>query len=148
MDKKAIAPIVATLLLIGFAVAVGVVVMNFGQAQVEVAATCAVDVNLAFADDGGKKLCYDGSNIQVTLQNGNNIKVTRVLLDMITTEGTTSQPLQAAMDKTGTHSKNIKYNKEQNGEIRQVKFTPVVTVNKEDFTCTEMALVTSRVPDC
>ena len=38
MNKKAITPLMIAFLLVSFAVAVGVVVMNLGQAQVEEAA--------------------------------------------------------------------------------------------------------------
>jgi flagellin-like protein len=152
INKKAIAPIVATLLLIAFAVAVGIVVMNFGRAQVEVAATCAVDVGMHFKEENGQRhICYNAAEKQLvfTLENGPNIKVTGVVMDVTGATDTITQHLDdVRMARSGSYSRNADYDKTVSGDIRQLKFTPKVTVNKEVLTCTEMALITTRVPDC
>nr|MBT4247346.1 hypothetical protein [Candidatus Woesearchaeota archaeon] len=60
MDKRGIAPLIATMLLISFAVSLGMVVMNFGRAQVELQAQCAIDVNLKISEiAGAKEVCLD-----------------------------------------------------------------------------------------
>ena len=62
MNKKAISPIIATLLLISFAVALGVVIMNFGRAQVELEAQCAIEIGLDLAEVEGEKE-FSGSKL-------------------------------------------------------------------------------------
>lgn len=152
IPKKAIAPIVATLLLLGFAVAIGVVVMNFGRAQVEVTATCAVSTDLHFVEKAGKKqLCYDAtkSALSVVLENGQNIKIHSVGLALKGSEGTATQELgDAQMDKGGSYLKNIPYSKEKSGELWQVSFTPKVFINKEVLSCTEQTISLSTIVDC
>ena len=68
MNKRGIAPLIATLLLISFAVAVGVVIMNFGRAQVELEAQCAIDIGLRLAKIGGSQdICYDSTKKNIKL---------------------------------------------------------------------------------
>ena len=54
-NRQGIAPIIATLVLISFAVVIGVVVMNFGRAQVQLESKCAADIGLIFSEIGGEK---------------------------------------------------------------------------------------------
>ena len=69
MNKKGIAPLIATLLLISFAVSVGLVVMNFGRAQVELEAECPLNIGLGFAEiAGAQDICTSGSEIKFTVR--------------------------------------------------------------------------------
>ena len=61
-SKEGITPLMIGFLLVSFAVAVSVVVMNLGSAEVEEAAECAVDVGLRFSKIGGEEqVCYDAA---------------------------------------------------------------------------------------
>lgn len=83
LNKKAVSPLIATVLLIAFAVSLGVVVMNWGRDYVETTAkdtsekvdadlSCQMDIKLGVKNIGKiEKLCYNGSGkiIEVMLEN-------------------------------------------------------------------------------
>ena len=150
--KKAMAPIVATLLLISFAVALGVVIMNFGRAQVDLEAHCPVDIGLVFSEvSGEEELCMDPekNNIYFSIENGVNTNVERVVVNIIGTERAESYDLDdAQMIKAGTYLTNIGYNEELSGDIRQMKIVPVVVLYEEEEICTEQALVAEAIKAC
>jgi len=152
MNKRGIAPLVATLLLISFAVALGVVIMNFGRAQVELEAQCAIDIGLKFSEIGGKQdYCFDAatSRLRFTVENGINIKVEGVIVNIIgTTKAETFELNDAHIGKAGTYIGNIAYNKAAAGEIRQLKITPKVVLHDEEQICTEKSLVVESVNLC
>ena len=86
INKKAITPLMVTLLLVSFAVAVGVVVMNIGQAQVEEGAVCPVDIGFVFSSIGGKEqYCYDQTKqvFSFTVENGINANIEELLVNII-----------------------------------------------------------------
>lgn len=76
-NKKAISPLIATVLLIGFTVALAAVVMTWGGKWIrEVTGTteerseeqimCITDVNVEIQEDG---TCYSGSTIKMRIEN-------------------------------------------------------------------------------
>ena len=152
MNKRGIAPLVATLLLISFAVALGVVIMNFGRAQVELEAQCAIDIGLKFSEIGGKEdYCFDTATgkLRFTVENGVNIKVDGLIVNIIgTTKAETFELNDAKLGKAGTYVGNVAYNKAVGGEIRQMKITPKVILHDTEQICTEKALVVEKVSLC
>ncbi len=149
-NKKGITPLIASILLISFAVAIGVVVMNFGRAQVEEDAECAINIGLKFSMISGvEDVCHDGSALRFTIENGVNIAVSGLVVNIIGTEkAETTQLNDAQMDKAGSYVGRVLYNKGISGKIRQLKITPKVILFDEEQICTEKALVTETVRDC
>jgi len=146
-SKKGITPIMATLLLISFAVAVGVVVMNLGRAQVESDAQCAIEIGLKFSEiSGQQQLCYEGSgSLKFTLENGININVKGLVVNVIGTDKAETFELNdAEMTKAGTYLGSVNFA----GQIRQVKITPKVILYDNEEICTEQALVSENIPSC
>lgn len=88
-NKKGVSPLIATVLLIAFAVSLGVVVMNWGKDYVETTATqtkdnadtdlaCHLDIDMGIKEIGKvKKICYNGSGrtIEMMLENSGRISV-------------------------------------------------------------------------
>ncbi len=148
--KKALTPLMITLLLISLAVAIGVGVMNFGKAQVEEAASCPVIVGLKFAVIGGEEqYCYDGEtrDLTFTVENGVNTAVTGLIVNVIGTERAESFELsEARVGKAATYLARITYDAAVGGEIRQVKISPKVTPYDEELICPEQALVIETAP--
>src|SRR3989338_4478627 len=131
-NKKGVTPLMATFLLVSFAVAVGVVVMNFGRAQVEEAAECSLSTDLKLVQIGGtEQLCYDATaqKLLFTVENGVNIKVEGLVVNIIgTNKAETMELNDAVMVLAGTYVGTINYDSSVNGAIRQVKITPKVTL--------------------
>ncbi len=148
-DKRGIAPLIATLLLISFAVSLGVVVMNFGRAQVELQAQCPVDIGLKLAEISGKRqICHDGKDLSFTVENGVNIKVTGLMINVIGSKKAETKELVAEIPKAGTYVGSIPYNKAVSGDIRQVKIIPKIKLSAEEDICVEKALVVELVAGC
>ena len=151
-NKKAITPIIATVLMISFAVAVGVVVMNLGSAQVEEQAQCPVEVAMTFAMVKGKAHgCYDTKTkqVQFTLKNGKNTKVEGLIVNIIGADGSQSEDLlKAKMPKAGSYRGKIAYNLKENGAIEQIEIIPKILPFDEEQICTEQALLIEDVPKC
>lgn len=150
--KRGMAPIVATLLLISFAVALGLVIMNFGRAQLDLEAQCPVDIGLEFSKIGGiEEICIDKekNDIYFVIENGINTEVEGVVVNIIGTERAESYNLEdAQMYKAGNYMTHLGYNEELSGEIRQFKIVPVIKPFEEEEICTDQALVIEEVRDC
>lgn len=151
-DRSGIAPIVATLLLISFAVAIGIVIMNFGRAQVQLESKCAVDIGLSFSEIGGEtQVCIDREKdiIKLSVENGINTETTGLMVNVIGTQRAESFELtDAEIAKAGVYMTDLGYNLAANGEIRQLKVIPLITPFDEEVVCTEQALVSESVPEC
>lgn len=152
MNRKGITAIMATLLLISFAVALGVVIMNFAGAQVEQEAQCTIDVGLKFSKIGGEEqFCFDGSKNQLffTIENGVNIKVEGLVINIIGTQNVLSYDLSdAKIGKAGTYLKTVPYDPTQLGKLRQIKIVPKVNMYDEELICQDKAIVLEKVRDC
>lgn len=151
MNKRGISPIIATLLLISFAIALGVVIMTFGRAQVETHAQCPLDVGLHLAViNEQSQICLDQQTQQLkfTLENGPNIAVDGVIVNVIGTQRAETIEIAAAMEKVGSYVGSVPYNEEEAGTIRQIKFTPKITLYDEEQICVEKALIVENVPSC
>ncbi len=152
MNKKAITPLMIAFLLVSFAVAVGVVVMNLGQAQVEEAAQCPINIGLKFSNLGGKEqICFDANikEIKFTLENGVNIKVEGLIMNTIGSQQAQSFEFnEAKVGKAGIYMGKSGYDPLVNGEIKQVKITPKVVLEEGEQICGEQALVVESIGAC
>ena len=152
MNKRGISPIIATLLLISFAVALGVVIMNFGRAQVELEAECAIDVGLKLAKiSNQEQVCYNTAQkkVQFTVENGVNIPVEGLIVNIIgQNKAETVELNNAKMTKAGTYLGQVNYNAAVSGAIRQVKITPKVILFDAEQICTEKSLILENIRNC
>ena len=151
MNKLGISPLIATLLLIAFAVAIGVVIMNFGSAQVEQEAQCTINIGLKFSKVGGEEqFCLDQTSNQLkfTLENGANIKVEGLVVNLIGTKQVKSHNLDTKIDKAGIYMGQAPYSSAELGELRQIKIVPKVNMYDEELVCQEKALVLEKVKVC
>src|SRR3989344_4443035 len=150
INRKAVTPIMITLLLISFAVAVGVVVMSFGRAQIEEEAQCPIEIGLKFAVINGKEhYCYGNNQLSFTLENGVNIKVEVLIVNVIGAQKAETFELNdAKLAKAGTYVGNLRFDSAVGGEIRQVKITPKVVLYDVEQICTEKSLIVETVSGC
>ena len=152
MNKRGISPILATLILIFFAVALGIGIMTFGRAQVEQEAQCAIDVNLKLSlVNETSKLCYNPvkKEILFTIDNGDNIKVEGLVVNVIGTERAETFELKdAVMEKLSIYEGVVPYDNIVSGEIRQIKFTPSIILFDEEVICIEKSLILEEIELC
>lgn len=150
--KKAITPLMITLLLVSFAVAVGTVVMNLGSAQVEAGAECPVNIGLKFSVIGGaEQVCYDAAkkDFSFTLENGANTPVNGLIVNVIGKNKAESAELNTAqIGKAGVYLGHVTYDSSVSGEIRQLKISPKIKPFDAELVCTEQAIVLENVKAC
>ncbi len=140
-----------TFLLVSLAVAVGVGIMNFGQAAAEEEAQCPVKVGMKAAVIAGQdQLCYNAAKKQLSfvLENGVNIAVTGAIVSIVGEQKAETFELEAKMSKAGSYVGNVAYDTAVSGNIRQVKISPQISVQEEDLVCSEEALVVEEVRSC
>ncbi|MBI2662140.1 hypothetical protein HYX11_01635 [Candidatus Woesearchaeota archaeon] len=152
MNKKAITPLMIGFMLVSFAVAVASGVMNFAKAQVEDEASCAIDINMKWAVIGGQdEICFNQATQEVkfTLENGVNIKVEGLVVNIIGTKSSESKELNGAkIIKAGNYFGTVGYNYNTVGNIRQIKFIPKVIFSEIEEVCAEKALVVENIRNC
>lgn len=150
--KEGVTPLMITMLLLSLAVAVGVVIMNFGRAQVEENAQCAIEIGLHFSSIGGQEqLCYDAGKkaLSFTVENGVNIKVEGLIVNIIGSEKAETLELnEAKMTKAGSYVGKASFDSVAGGQIRQVKITPKVVLYDAEQICSEQAIVVESVGGC
>ncbi len=152
--KKGVSPLIATVLLIAFAVALGAVIMNWGKGFVQdrtadidrntkIETGCALDVAFRVADRRGTpQLCYAGSGtqgyIEFTLENNGKKDIKKVALVI---EGELGIYQNNSLNGTamiagiGASKQNISYSYTQYGAIEYVRFTPVIDIAGIDTAC-------------
>src|SRR3989344_2338718 len=150
--KKGITPLMATLLLISFAVAVGTVVMNFARAQVDSQAQCSINPKLGLAKHNGlQQICFDSSPsiLKFGLQNGFEIDIEGLVVSVIGTQRAETFELNEAVINRGSiYRGSLNYDSSVLGTIRQVKISPKITLFEEQVICVEYSLVLENIGAC
>jgi len=150
-SKRGMAPLLATLVLIVMAGALGVLVMNFGRAQIEVAAQCAVDINLDFVTLNGKdQVCYDPvkGEIFFIVENGASIPIESLHLRIIGEDDIFTQDIDDVIDRAGAALKYISYDIDKYGPVRQLKISLKISLYDNVITCTEQSLDVENIREC
>ncbi|MEK6950204.1 MAG: hypothetical protein AABX13_00580 [Nanoarchaeota archaeon] len=151
-NKRAITPLMITMLLISFAVAVGTGITRFGEAQLEEGAECAIETKMKLSSIGGQEqLCYNAAakKISFTVENGLNINIEGLIVNVIGNEKADTFELNnAKMTKAGSYVGNLPSAMDVNGEIRQIKITPKLSLPEGEAICVEQAIVAEQVRPC
>jgi flagellin-like protein len=144
-SKKGVSPLIATVLLIAFAVALGAVVMNWGSEYVRSQATstgqksdvkikCAQDVDLSIVDiSNTPKLCYNNETsyerIDFILSNDGNVQVESLKVTVISNvSAVVSGIVNATIPVGDTVFLNVSYDANTNGEPKEFRVLPQIKV--------------------
>ncbi|MEK6846388.1 MAG: hypothetical protein AABY26_06515 [Nanoarchaeota archaeon] len=150
--KKAITPLIATFLLISFAVALGVVIMNFGRAEVEAGAQCPMNLEMRLLQiSGEEQLCYDAAKKELlfTVENGINMNVEGVMVSVVGSQQSQNFEFnQAKMGKAGTYVGHISYDTSVSGGIKQVKISPKLILQEQEQVCADQAVIVEQIKAC
>jgi len=168
-SKKGVSPLIATVLLIAFAVALGAVVMNWGRTYVEDTAKfareksdieikCSSDVKLEFLKiKDVKHICYyyDASNLKVnfTVENTGKLDVYGLQVTVVGNKevNTTEIDLEASNNvlKRARFYKNTSVNMGDIGDPSQIRIVPVIKIEGNKNACPGTALVEEDFfPNC
>ena len=163
-SKKGISPLIATVLLIAFAVALGAVVMNWGRSYVEDTATNAqrtsdikVDCSLGVAIEikeisGEPKICLDSdeNELVVFLVNKGTILIKGLKTTIIGSDEIVDFDLDFDFDKSDVKKFTFAYDSSEYGSIDQVIFTPKISIegSKISELCIDSELTTEEILEC
>lgn len=152
LSKEGITPLMIGFLLVSFAVAVAVVILNLGSAQVEEVAQCAVDIGLRFSQISGEdQVCYNAAKniFSFSVENGININVNGLVVNIIGTQKAESFELnEATMGKAAVYLGRVPYDRSASGEIRQVKISPKIIPYDKEEVCIDQAIVVENLKPC
>lgn len=169
--KKGVSPIIATVLLMAFAIALGALVMTWGKNYIEdtteevssrslTARTCALDVSVEVMNIGGETtLC------QTQETNGNLIEVQFVLnnrgsaiddvqinlidedKNILTRKNRLTSPLTQAQAKKITVVNDV-VPPDEFTSLKQIIITPMINLDTEPVYCPNKAIEEDIIPLC
>jgi flagellin-like protein len=168
MNKRGVSPLVATILLIAFAIALGAVVMSYGSAyygskQVggEGASTaspirqCGNVELMLYEINGIPQVCYGGSGaegyVNFMLDNKGNVDVEELLVTIIGEKGSKEYQLKPFIGKGqlfDKRDKSTKYDFGVNGNIFQIQIRPYIRVDGEIEVCIDKQITLQNIKAC
>ncbi len=168
-SRKAVSPLIATVLLIAFAVALGAVVMNWGRGYVEDTANiarersdtevrCASEVDVDIVEiDNIPQVCYNDSGaanntIEFIVENKQSRKVEKLHARLIG-EGTrvpltVDLGVNSSMETNEAKYLNFSYVEATYGLPQQLKLTPYIKVGAIEVACPSSAEIETTIKPC
>jgi flagellin-like protein len=136
IGKRGISPLIATVLLIAFAVAIATMIMNIGGGLIKNSGECK-DVKMEVQTINGKPLfCYDvlNNNINVMLKNTGSVDIEKLKLIVTSADFSHEEKLidNSAIKAGAIMTKNINYIR--SGTFK-VEIAPVISVSGKDQVC-------------
>ena len=143
--KKGVSPLIATVLLIAFSVALGAVVMTYSGSLGE----CG-NVYIELVETSGEPdICLDDFELTFTLENGpkeaiSSFKITYYgNLDAVTTD------LEDTLGPGEVRKFTTEYNSKSLGALEKIKIVPVVIENGGPLICpSEKSIIVQGLPKC
>jgi len=165
--KKGVSPLVATILLVAFAIALGAVVMSYGSAYYSnkqvggaIVTTSPIeqceDVVINIYKIGGKQqICFGGEAqdgyINFMLDNQGNVNIEELLVTVIGERGSKEYQLRPFIGKGQLYDKRDRtttYNFEENGKIFQIQFRPYIKSEGKSQVCIDKQITIEDIQPC
>ncbi|MFH1053296.1 MAG: archaellin/type IV pilin N-terminal domain-containing protein [Candidatus Woesearchaeota archaeon] len=158
-SKKGVSPLIATVLLISFAVALGAIVMSWGRNYVQdvtedtygfSAELKCDDVMIDIVNIGGRKdICYTGNAIQFTLEN-NGMQIIDLKLSIVGEDGVSNEVLGLAnpLDSGMVLKHPLTALTNVVGTINHIKIIPEIMVDGQSHYCISSAEEIDQILEC
>ena len=145
---RGISPLIATVLLIAFAVSIGTMIMNWGKDAVAVGDCSETKLEVQMID--GKPLfCYDTLNnrINVMIKNVGSTDVNRLKMRVITPDFSTEDKdlTDSSIAAGDIKTKNIDY--VHSGKFR-VEIIPIITTGGKERICSDKYVYVDDIASC
>ena len=157
-NKRGISPLMATVLLVAFSIALGAVVMSWGEDYIatnseftaganELGAGCDRVSFSIISVKGVPQVCYDPSAVQIFIENGQSIELANIQARLVGTDGIVqaeifSEPLAPLNAiKTTFAYDNI-------GFPLQLKIIPKINISNTEIFCADKAIVIDGLVEC
>lgn len=148
-SKKGVSPLIATVLLIAFAVALGAVVMNVSAALLESdaegkAADCS-SLALSVAQLRGlPDVCFGGGKVTYRLTNTGSSRISDVLTQAVGESGLVQESLGSPLNAGDVKDNSLSYSLAKNGNIKRMRFIPMSGTK----ICEAQGVEVASVRDC
>ncbi len=127
-NRKGVSPLLATVLLIGFAVSIGAVIMSWGKTAIQQtngqgqAPTGEGNANLAwYMGSNIEGVCYNDSTIRMTLKGSPKINIKSVYVSTLGKEDyVVPGPINFPQQADQSTNVEIPYNREKYGDISRL----------------------------
>lgn len=154
-NKKGVSPLIATILLIAFAVALGAVVMSWGRnvefLKEEPSIEKCANVNLKIEKiNNTPQVFYGGTGqdgfIKFTIANTGSYDINQLIVWVIGEKDTNIVELKQSSIRVGYPLiKEIKHDFDRYGNVKKLKFIPKIRVDDSIVTCAKNALEEERI---
>ncbi len=155
--KKGVSPLIATILLIAFAVALGSVVMNWGlNLNLGKTNDACTHVEVKIRNIGNNEVCYGGSGpkgfINFVIDNTGNVDLNGLSILIRGDKGTKLLDIDNIAIYKGTlfekQDSSLAYNFDENGGIKEVQIIPKIMSGGNAEICTNNAAKAKKVGAC
>ena len=158
-NKKGISPLIATVLLIGFAIALAVLIYFWWgnilkeQAQkqlVEAPIICAEQVELSAKDT----TCYNEVSpsgdyfVLLYLENKGSANIDDLRVRIVGATSSITVTVGEGLKKTQTKQTSVAYNKGTTGQVKEVIIEPIIVRGGTSTTCREQRITLTNIPAC
>lgn len=146
-NKKAVSPLIATVLLIAFAVSLGAVLLTYLTSLGECG---SVSIEIPKLEDT-PQICYNSNTnkLDFTLENSGREDIDSLKLTLTGALNVENLDVDHAIPHAETEKISIDYKFLSLGKIQQVKIIPVVIEDNEEVVCpTEKTLTVEGIPEC
>jgi flagellin-like protein len=142
-SKRGVSPLIATILLIAFAVALGAVVMQLGSGLAS--DSCSADVQISVSGF----ICYDGKQIKMSVKNSGNEELGGLGIWVYgSNEGIKIKNLDEVFTSKTMSNLKIDYDSKVYGSINKLEIIPKLKKDKELVSCDGAKLQLSEISDC
>lgn len=156
-NKKAVSPLIATVLLISFAVALGAVVMNWGR-NIEISKPgdkCA-GVEIKVREINNYNVCYSGfgsdAYINFIIDNIGKQDLYGLSLWVVGEKGTKLFEIDDILIKKGSlfdkKDKELIYDFDKYGQIKHIQFIPKIKIDETIDICPKNSIKADKVGIC
>jgi len=144
--KRAMSPLIATVFLLAFAVALGVMIMNWTPSQSDLMNFNGVkcgDVKIEFTNTP----CYSNNQLIFEVRNIGRDKISGILINSVEAESEFSIKVpNSSLVSTESISKQVKFL--YSGGAIQIKFVPLFYIDENLLECQDFALTMNSLPTC
>ena len=146
MNKKGISPLISTIVLISFAIALGLVVMSWGKTYAAEETKTCEDIRIAVLDIEGTELCYGNGQLAYAIENRGKTSIDRLKIFVITSEGIDKLEQEGNIDIADISRLKTNYN--TNARISKIKITPEIYINGVVTSCPAEGAEIDKINDC
>lgn len=149
MTKKAMSPLFSTIILIGFAIALGGVVMSWGKgsyAMENEPAECKQTSLSLVSYDTGTGICSKEGKLQFTIQNNGEIPIDGIKISVIGDKSIYSSVISRRMEEADVAMMELEH--PDVGSVKKVMFTPKFAYLGEEKTCPKNGFSAEEIGEC